>query len=118
MIVRALDSVHDWQFGKGRNDYRKDIAAVVQSINTRLESFLGDCFFATNVGIDWFNLLGAKNEPALKLAISTTILNTPNVGELTELSSNLSENRNLTVSYKVKTTFGDASGLTTIPVIV
>lgn len=116
MIVRAIDANNDWQFGKGKNDYRTDILAVSQNIKTRLQSFLGDCFFKTDEGIDWFNLLGSKDLEALKLAINTTILNTQDVVKLNEVSANLDKNRNLTVIFDVLTTFGQAGGTTTISV--
>lgn len=106
MIVRALDSLNDWTFGQGRNNYKIDIKALEQNIQTRLSSFLNDCFFDVQAGIDWFNLLGGKNQLALNLAVSATILNTPYVLSLTQLSINLSRTRNLSIRYSVKTTFG------------
>ncbi len=112
MRVRAIDQNHDWLFGKGQNDYLQANAAIVQSINTRLSSFLGDCFFNLNAGIDWFNLLGSKNQVALNLSISATILNTQNVTGIRQLSVNLSHlTRDLTVTYQVQTTFSTASSV-------
>lgn len=105
MIVRALDLDHDWTFGRGKNDYLSRNAAIGQNINTRLQSFLGDCFFDTEAGIDWFNLLGAKDLTALQLAISATILNTQNVTALLELSVNLDNNRKITIQYSVSTIY-------------
>lgn len=109
MRVRALDADHDWTFGKGQNDYKANLDAVVQSINTRLNSFLGDCFFSASSGIDWFNLLGSKNALALNLAISATILNTEGVVALHQLSLNLDDARELTVRYKVLTVYSTSS---------
>lgn len=105
MIVRALDPGGDWLFGKGRNDYLKDDAAIAQSIATRLRSFLGDCFFDQGAGIDWFNLNGAKNMLALDLAIKAVILNTENVTGLVELSTDLNSARHATFTYEVTTVF-------------
>lgn len=105
MIVRALDPDGDWLFGKGKNDYLKDNDAIAQTIQTRLRSFLGNCFFDTTSGVDWFNLLGAKNQTALNLSISTVILNTPNVLSINQISVTLDRKRNLTISYEVKTPF-------------
>ena len=106
MIVRANDITGDWTFGAGKNNYLSANAAVAQLISTRLSSFLGDCFFATSEGIDWFNLLGAKNETSLTLAISTVILNTPNVIRLEQVALSLDANRVLTVTYNATTAFG------------
>lgn len=108
MIVRALDENGDWTFGKGRNNYKSGVLAVAQNIQTRLQSFLGDCFFDTAAGIDWFNLLGTKNQLQLKLAISSVILNTENVASIISLSLNLDPfTRNLLLTYKVQTYFGE-----------
>lgn len=107
MIVRALNGANDWEFGKGKNDYKRDLKAVTQNIKTRLMSFLGDCFFDTSAGIDWFNLLGGKDRLALELAISSTILNTQNVTGLRQMSVSESPTRRITIQYRVQTTFGE-----------
>lgn len=104
MIVRTIDGNNDWLFGKGRNDYLSGLNAIEQNINTRLGSFLADCFFDLGAGIDWFNLLGEKDEVALNLAINATIINTENVTGILLTSTVLDENRKLTVSYRVQTT--------------
>jgi hypothetical protein len=105
MIVRTIDSNHDWTFGKGRNNYRQNNDAVTQNINTRLYAFINDCFFDKDAGIDWWNLLGSKNKLALELAVSATILNTEGVTGLLALSANLDQNRNITIVYQVVTTY-------------
>lgn len=105
MIVRAIDGNGDFLFGKGKNDYLSGNAAVAQNIRTRLSSFLGDCFFDTGAGIDWFNLLGSKNQIALDLAISAVILNTENVTGILKVSSKLDATRRLTVTFKAQTVF-------------
>lgn len=106
MIVRALDTDNDWTFGKGKNDYKAGNDAVAQDLQTRINSFLGDCFFDQAAGIDWFNLLGAKDKLAVQIAVSTVILNTAGVQSILELSMDLNQDRLLTLFYKVKTSFG------------
>lgn len=107
MRVRQIDSLHDWTFGKGRNNYLTGIAAVSQNIDTRLSSFLGDCFFDLGAGLDWFNLLGSKDELTLRLNISTVILNTVDVIGIVLISTRLDPNtRDYTVNYSVDTTYG------------
>lgn len=105
MIVRGIDAEGDWLYGKGRNDYLKNNDAIGQSILTRLKSFLGDCFFANSAGLDWFNLLGSKNQAALELAVRSTILNTSGVVQLNELSIILDSSRRLTMTYSVDTVY-------------
>lgn len=105
MRVRAIDSQGDWTFGKGRSNYITDLAAIRQNIRTRLLSFLGDCFFATNDGIAWFDLLGSKDQLQVNLAVSSVILNTQFVTGLQQLSISLNDNRQLTIQYEVQTAF-------------
>lgn len=107
MIVRALDGDGDWEFGKGKNDYKRGINALQQNIKTRLMSFLGDCFFDITAGVDWFNLLGAKDQLALELSVSTIILNTEDVTGLLLLQLSVSPNRRMTLTYRVQTTLGE-----------
>lgn len=111
MIVRALDSNNDWQFGKGKNDYKTRSKAVGQNIQTRLSSFLGDCFFDVTAGLDWFTFLGGKNQLALNLAINAVILNTQNVTGILQIASSLSPvTRVFTVQYKAQTTYSVLTG--------
>jgi len=115
MIVRSLDSDNDWQFGKGKNDYKKDNDAISQNIQTRLNSFLGDCFFDQSAGLDWFNLLGSKNLLALKLAINAAILNTNGVTKIVSVDLLLeSSNRLLTINYVVETIYTEISTTETL----
>lgn len=110
MIVRAIDVNNDWQMGKGKSDYRYDINALEQIIKTRLQSFLGDCFFAQNEGIDWWNLMGSKRLLDLRLAVQACILNTVGVNSITELSVSLNQDRNITIQYSVISVYGEISG--------
>jgi len=105
MIVRSLDANGDWNFGKGKSDYLRANDAVGQNIATRLRSFLGDCFFDLDAGLDWWNLLGSKNVIGTNLAIRSAIQNTPKVKRILELSNVLDDNRSLSVSYSVTTEF-------------
>lgn len=109
MRVRALDGDGDWQFGKGRNDYKQGLKTVVQNIKTRLMSFLGDCFFATGDGIDWFNLLGSKETLGLELSVAATILNTSEVTGLLQLSVSLDSERRVFINYQAATIYGTAA---------
>ena len=94
-----------WKSGS-KSNYKKDSTAVAQNVRTRLQSFLGDCFFATDEGIDWFNLLGSKRILELKLNISSTILNTQDVTSLVEIYVNILNNRQITVIYSANTIYG------------
>jgi len=112
MRTRAVDAQNDWFFGKGKNDYKVNIFAVAQNVKTRLQSFLGDCFFQSNAGLDWFNLMGDKNLPALELAISSVILNTAGVTGIVEISTTVGENREVITQYTIDTVYGRFSSST------
>jgi hypothetical protein len=112
MRVRALDQAGDWLFGKGQQDYLVGLPAIEQNIQTRILFVLNDCFFAMAQGIDWFNLLGGKNQLALNLAVSTTILNTDLVTGLVQLSVVLDATRKLTISYVVNTALSGQANTT------
>lgn len=109
MRVRALDANGDWTFGRGTNDYLVDLKAIEQNISTRLKSFLGDCFFDINAGIDWFGFLGGKDQLGLNLAVRAVILNTDGVTALTQFSVELNHTTRLfTMTYGVTTVFSSA----------
>lgn len=106
MRVREVDSQNDWLFGKGQNDYLTQNNAVVQSIRTRLQSFLGDCFFDLGAGIDWFTYLGSKNQAGLTISVASIIINTENVTGLLQLSVVLNDvTRNISIRYQVQSTY-------------
>lgn len=112
MIVRALDGNGDWTFGKGKNNYLSGKAATAQNIQTRLSSFLGDCFFDINAGIDWFTFLGSKDALGLKLAINATILNTQDVTGIQEVLAEIDpDTRAFTVQYQVQTVYGNVEDI-------
>ncbi len=109
MIVRAIDPLNDWMFGKGRNDYKTGKYALEQNLSTRLNSYLGDCFFAINEGLDWFNLMGSKNQLAIELAVRAIILNTENVTGIVSLNIVLDPiSRRLTMTYVLNSVFTNA----------
>jgi hypothetical protein len=109
-IVRALNANGDWTWGQGQNNYLSGNAQVAQNISTRLNTFLGECFFATNVGLDWFTFLGTPgsiNQLAMNLAVTTTIVNTPDVTGIVSLSVNyLSVTRTFNYTYVINTIYG------------
>jgi hypothetical protein len=109
-MTRALDSNGDWTFGSGSNNYVTGLAEVSQNIKTRLQCFLGDCFFDTGAGVDWFNLLGSKQQLNLQLAIAAVILNTQFVTGGLQLSMSYDEiTRKISIVYQVQTTYSQLS---------
>ena len=109
MRVRAVDANNDWLYGKSKSDYKTNLLALAQNIKTRLQSHLGDCFFATNEGIDWFNLMGGKNTTKLKLDIAAVLLKTDGVVSIIEVSTTVNSQRLITIQYSVNTIYGTLS---------
>lgn len=106
MKVRAVDTNHDWTFGLGLQDYKVNERAIGQNIKTRLLSFYRDCFFDSEAGIDWFNLLGYGTRALLLMSIKQTILATENVVGINSVDLQVDERaRSFTVSYDVKTIY-------------
>ena len=105
MSFRNLDKNHDWVFGCGRNDYVRDVQEIALNIKTRILSFLGDCFFAANEGIDWFNLLDYRYQNRLELKVQETIKNTPGVSAINSIDIMQGANRKIIITYDIQTIF-------------
>lgn len=105
MIVRALSPTGDWTFGQGTSNYLSGNQAIEQEIQTTLNSFLGNCFFAATSGIDWYNLLGNKNQLAIVLAINAALLKVPGVTGILQTNVTINSNRNFSLSYSVTTIY-------------
>lgn len=106
MIIRGLDSDGDWTFGSGLSNYLTGNSAIAENIATRLYSWLNDCFFDTQAGVDWLNRLGAKGQESLLLAdLRRIILQSYGVTAITGLSASLSPARIFTAQYQINTIF-------------
>ena len=105
---RNLDSDGAWRFGKGLNDYVRNVDAVALDVKTRLQSWLKDCFFAQDEGINWKKRLGSKDQRRLlEQDIKTTILQTDNVAAIISLSTQVVD-RKFTATYNITTTFSES----------
>lgn len=108
MIFRNLDANGDWTFGQGKANYIAGNPAIGLNIRTRLLSWLNDCFFDKNAGIDWANRLGTKNQRALlELDLRRVILQSAGVTGIVSFSSTLN-GRVFTANYSVNTIYSQA----------
>lgn len=109
MRIRALDATGDWQDGFGLNSYNYALAAIEENIQTSLMSFLNDCFWQLNFGIDWWNLLGAKNPAAqanILLQVRQMIANCFGVTKINSVNATFdSRSRELSIQYNVSTIY-------------
>lgn len=74
MIIRQLDATGDWQFGKGLANYAYNQQAVEENIQTRIKSWVGDCFFALDEGVDWKSRLDVGQKINLQNELKAIIL--------------------------------------------
>lgn len=109
MIFRSLDSLGDWTFGQGVQNYLRDEDAIELNVKTRLKSFLGDCFWATEFGVDWWELLGTMNpkaQAAVVLATRLMIAESYGVVRINSVTAATDRTtRRLTVTYNVDTIY-------------
>ncbi len=106
MIIRALDTDHDWTFGRGKSDYNRDQKAIAENVQTRLFSFLNDCFFDITAGIDWFRLLGKKDmQNEIVLNCRAIVLQSEGVVRINSLSVSVTETRRIFIQMSIDTIF-------------
>lgn len=105
MIFRNLDNDGDWEFGKGKQSYVKEDAAITLNIKTRVLSFFKNCFFDTESGIDWFSRLNYRDQfDLLKNDVRNTILQSQDVVSMEDFTAILT-NRTFSAIYVIKTIF-------------
>ena len=105
MIIRNLDTDGDWTFGKGLSNFLSGELALQLNIKTRLQSWLNDCFFALQEGIDYRNLLDKGQEQNLRHAAKSMILASEGVLAIRELTAVLDSGRRLTITYSIDTIY-------------
>lgn len=105
MIFRNLTPAGDWSFGAGKSNYIDQNAAIGLNIKTRLQSWVGDCFFDMQAGIDWTNRLGSKNQRRLlEMDLRRVILRSYGVTGIMSFDTVL-VGRKFTANYSVNTIF-------------
>lgn len=103
-IIRANDANNDWIYGIAQNAYKSNNEAIAQDIETKLQEWVGDCFFNLIAGIDWINRFSDSNADRLEQEINSLILKVNNVVNVNTLSIDLVD-RAFTVSYDVQTVY-------------
>ena len=109
--IRALDSDGDWDFGKGKSSYKRDQNAILQDVDTKLNEWLGDCFFAQNSGIDWKTRLSKTNQKnLLDNEIRRLIVAVVGVLKINSFSSDLT-NRDYSANFNITTIYSSNTDL-------
>lgn len=107
MIIRRVNGENDWQFGKGLSSYARDEQAIEQNILTRLQEWIGDCFWAKRAGIDWRARLDVGQDGNLIEEIRACILRSFGAVGVGNVVLTRDGQRRVTVVYAVETLFGE-----------
>ncbi len=106
MIIRAVDENHDWTFGKGLSDFAQAEQAIEQNIQSRILSWVGDCFFALQEGVDWKNRLEVGQKNALTDELRSIILQSTGVMALNSIAVTFDgETRVYSATYNIDTIY-------------
>lgn len=117
MSFRNLTATHDWTFGAGRNNYVTENQGIALNIKTRVLSFLGNCFFATDEGIDWFNLLEYRYQDRLENAVQEVVVQTPGVTAINSIDILTTADRKIRIAYDVQTIYSSSYTDEIVPLI-
>jgi len=111
--VRGLTADGDWSWGNGKANYKNDSKFIKQSVVTRVKSFKYDWFLDIQTNIDWWNILGQKNnEEIIRSQVYKTVSETEGVTAIKSLEINTNtETRNATITISLKTVFDDIDDL-------
>lgn len=105
MIFRSLTDDNDWTFGRGIAGFATDERALELNLATRLKSWVGNCVFDLQAGIDWKSRLDKGQQQNILNEVRALILQSYGVVGINAISSNLDQHRNLTVRYDITTIF-------------
>lgn len=108
MTFRNLDTNHDWTFGSGKSNYVSQNQEIALNIKTRVLSFLGNCFFATDEGIDWFNLLDYRYQDRLENAVQEVVIKTPGVTAINSIDILTTADRQIRIAYDIQTIYSSS----------
>lgn len=108
MIFRGLQAgTLDWEFGNGLGSYAAGRSAIALNVQTALQTFLGDAFWAATFGVDWLNLLGQRgSENAILAQTRAIIANCQGVTAINSVAYALNtKTRTLSLQYNISTIF-------------
>lgn len=116
MIFRNLDTNHDWTFGNSKSNYVSGNQEIALNIKTRVLSFLGNCFFATDEGIDWFNLLDYRYQDRLENAVQEVVIQTPGVVGINSIDILTTADRKIRIAYDIQTIYSSSYTDEVVPI--
>lgn len=105
MRFRGDTTTADWTFGRGKQSYLSGNSAIARNAETKLRTFLGECFFDTTVGVAWFTLLGQKDPDLVVLAIKQELHNCYGVVQVTDVQYSVDSTRTVDIRYTMDTIY-------------
>jgi hypothetical protein len=115
-MFRNLDANHDWTFGNSKNNYVTENQEIGLNVKTRILSFLGDCFFAIDEGIDWWNLLDYRYQDRLENAVQEVVKNTPGVTAINSVDILVDADRQIRIVYDLQTIYSQSYQGEAVPI--
>jgi hypothetical protein len=104
--MRKVTGNHDWSFGKGLGSYVTEEQAIEQNIKTRVLSWVGDCFFALQEGVDWRSRLDIGQQEELVEEVKSIILQSEGVIGVNSIDVSFSGTTRLAVvTYNIQTIY-------------
>lgn len=101
-MFRSLDASHDWNFGQGLQSYVTGEQAIGLNIQTRILSFLGNCFFDTLAGINWLIYFGTPGQTQqILLSVQACILQSYGVTKVNQVTLNESATKQITLTFNI-----------------
>lgn len=111
MKFRRLKN-NDWTFGRGVANYADSDEAILLNCKTRLMSFKNDWFLDQNQNIDWFTILGQKNnEQTIINEVERVCLNSEGIVKVVSIEVVKSDNRSANIEIVVNTIFSELQKL-------
>ena len=113
MIDLQLDNSHDLNVESNDLVLIEDDIQVSQNLDIKLQFFKGEYPLNITFGVPYFESVLVKNPdiPAVSAIFKSAIMNVPDVNELLEFSLDYDVSaRDVSVEFKVNTTFGIVSG--------
>lgn len=112
MITRALDANGDWTYGSGQQNYLLAEAAIEQNIVTTVQSWVGDIYYATAFGVDWYNRLDVGQQNNLVQEIKQVVAGCYGVVGVLSISGQFSgASRFEAISLQIATIFTPQAAL-------
>ena len=105
-VRRLIDG--DWTFGQSMANYIEGSEAIRQNVSTRIKSFTNDWFLDIDAHIDWYSILGNKNNKQTIInEVYRVTKETEGVANVEMVEVTNIENRNATIMVKFTTIYDD-----------